>query len=456
MSSVFSDVAHWTAGQCGRAHTFILACLCVVVWGLTGPLFHYSDTWQLVINTGTTIVTFLMVFLMQNTQNRDTAAIQLKLDELIRANENARNAMLTLEDLTEEQLKRMKATFARLAERPGAARGQVARSTGRSAGGEREGRGGKGYDHRHQSQRQDRHGQRLTSWRRLVMQPAVGLSPPVDDVGGGMSSTITRRRATVGVAAALGGATLVARHAHADEAAMLDAARKEGTLTWYIAQVDGETAELMGRAFTAHYPGVKVSVIRTTGQVAYERLMQDLKNNAPQCDVFSTTDISHMPALRKRNEIANFVPDNAAAMAPAFHGLGEDGYFYPTTSTLMLIIYNTQKLKPEEAPRNWPDLLDPKFKGRRRVRPSGVLRLCRLLDAGDAHALRLAVLRQAGEEQSAHRPLWQRSDHAAERRRVRGGTGTARHHVAVGGEGQSDRAAISQPMGRCCASARPR
>ena len=178
-----------------------------------------------------------------------------------------------------------------------------------------------------------------------------------------MSSTITRRRATTGLAA-LGSAALMSRHAHADEAAMLDAARKEGTLTWYIAQVDGETAELMGRAFTAHFPGVKVSVIRTTGQVAYERLMQDLKNNAPQCDVFSTTDISHMPALRKRNEIANFVPDNAAAMAPAFHGLGEDGYFYPTTSTLMLIIYNTLKLKPEEAPRNWSDLLDPKLKGR--------------------------------------------------------------------------------------------
>ena len=178
-----------------------------------------------------------------------------------------------------------------------------------------------------------------------------------------MPSTITRRRATTGLAA-LGGTALMSRHAHADEAAMLDAARKEGTLTWYIAQVDGETAELMGRAFTAHFPGVKVSVIRTTGQVAYERLMQDLKNNAPQCDVFSTTDISHMPALRKRNEIANFVPDNAAAMAPAFHGLGEDGYFYPTTSTLMLIIYNTLKLKPEEAPRNWPDLLDPKLKGR--------------------------------------------------------------------------------------------
>lgn len=178
-----------------------------------------------------------------------------------------------------------------------------------------------------------------------------------------MSKAISRRRAAAGVAA-LGGLALLPGAGRAQEAALLDGARKEGTLTWYIAQVDGETAEVMGRAFTAQYPGVKVSVIRTTGQVAYERLLQDLKNNAPQCDVFSTTDISHMPALRKRNEIASFVPENAAAMAPAFQGLGEDGYFYPTTSTLMLIIYNSQNLKPEEAPKNWTDLLAPKLKGR--------------------------------------------------------------------------------------------
>src|SRR6201995_1734434 len=141
-----------------------------------------------------------------------------------------------------------------------------------------------------------------------------------------MNNGITRRRAAAGLAA-LGSAALLPRRAAADEAALLEGARKEGTLTWYIAQVDGETAEVMGKAFTARYPGVKVSVIRTTGQVAYERLTQDLKNNAPQCDVFSTTDISHMPALRKRNEIAQFVPDNAASIAPAFQGLGEDGYF---------------------------------------------------------------------------------------------------------------------------------
>src|SRR5579863_1834637 len=116
LSATFSHVAQWTAQQCGRASTFILACVVIIVWAVTGPVFDYSDTWQLIINTGTTIVTFLMVFLMQNTQNRDTASIQLKLDELIRANENARNAMLSLEDLTEEQLLRIKATFARLAQ----------------------------------------------------------------------------------------------------------------------------------------------------------------------------------------------------------------------------------------------------------------------------------------------------------------------------------------------------
>ena len=93
-----------------------MAVLTIVVWAATGPLFGYSDTWQLIINTGTTIITFLMVFLIQNTQNRDTAAIQLKLDELIRANENARNRMVCLEDLTEDDLKKVKASFAPLAE----------------------------------------------------------------------------------------------------------------------------------------------------------------------------------------------------------------------------------------------------------------------------------------------------------------------------------------------------
>jgi iron(III) transport system substrate-binding protein len=173
-----------------------------------------------------------------------------------------------------------------------------------------------------------------------------------------MTISITRRAFTTAIAAT------AAVPALADTTALEAEARKEGSLTWYIAQVDSETAEQMGRAFTQQFPGIKVSVIRTTGQVAYERLSQDLKNNAPQCDVFSTTDMAHMPALMKRNALANYVPENAAFMSPAFQGLGDPGYDYPSTSTLMLMIYNSQKVKPEEAPKTWTDLLDPKWKGR--------------------------------------------------------------------------------------------
>ncbi len=104
----------------GHASTFVLACLIVIVWAASGPLFHFSDTWQLVINTGTTIVTFLMVFLLQHAQNRDSTAIQLKLDELIRVNRDARNKLLMLEDLSETELEEIKRAFATLAGTVGA------------------------------------------------------------------------------------------------------------------------------------------------------------------------------------------------------------------------------------------------------------------------------------------------------------------------------------------------
>ncbi|MEK0084760.1 low affinity iron permease family protein [Benzoatithermus flavus] len=116
-NELFSRIANWISRQAGRSYTFILAIAVVVVWAATGPLFGFSDTWQLIINTGTTIVTFLMVFLIQNTQNRDTQAIQLKLDELIRVHREARNRLLTLEDLTDAELDQVKERFARLARR---------------------------------------------------------------------------------------------------------------------------------------------------------------------------------------------------------------------------------------------------------------------------------------------------------------------------------------------------
>ncbi|WP_158745360.1 low affinity iron permease family protein [Acidisphaera sp. L21] len=115
MEQLFSKLAQWTGGQLGKPHTFAGACLIVIIWAVTGPMFGYSDTWQLVINTGTTIITFLMVFLLQHTQNRDTRIIQLKLDELIRSNDNARDALLGLEELTDDDIRRIQAKFAALA-----------------------------------------------------------------------------------------------------------------------------------------------------------------------------------------------------------------------------------------------------------------------------------------------------------------------------------------------------
>jgi low affinity Fe/Cu permease len=111
----YSGFAKSAAHFCGRPRTFALAAAVIVVWIVTGPLFAFSDTWQLVINTGTTIVTFLMVFLIQNTQNRDTEAIQIKLDELIRATQGAHNALLDLEELEEESLDVFRRKYAGLA-----------------------------------------------------------------------------------------------------------------------------------------------------------------------------------------------------------------------------------------------------------------------------------------------------------------------------------------------------
>src|SRR5256885_7987614 len=114
-STWYSRFAKRAAHFCGRPRVFVAAVGVIVVWALAGPLYGFSDTWQLVINTGTTIVTFLMVFLIQNTQNRDSAAVQLKLDELIRAARGAHNALLDLEELTDGDLGRLKGRYRELA-----------------------------------------------------------------------------------------------------------------------------------------------------------------------------------------------------------------------------------------------------------------------------------------------------------------------------------------------------
>ena len=111
MTHFFERISARVASAAGQPHAFILASLTIIIWGLTGPLFRWSDTWQLVINTGTTIVTFLMVFLIQNAQNWDGSAIQAKLDELIRAGGKARNEFIGIEHLTDNQIERIRSAL---------------------------------------------------------------------------------------------------------------------------------------------------------------------------------------------------------------------------------------------------------------------------------------------------------------------------------------------------------
>lgn len=115
VAKTFSTFAQKAAQASGRPMTFLAAVTIIVVWALSGPLFGFGDTWQLVINTGTTIITFLMVFLIQNTQNRDTAALQIKLDELIRINGRATNVLLDLEELDADEIEKLRARYEKLA-----------------------------------------------------------------------------------------------------------------------------------------------------------------------------------------------------------------------------------------------------------------------------------------------------------------------------------------------------
>ena len=126
MKELFRKFAQTTSQAVGSSWSFLLATMVIVIWAVTGPLFHYSDTWQLVINTGTTIITFLMVFLIQNTQNRDAKAIHLKLDELIRGVEGARTHLVDLEAFSDEELDRLQGQFKRIRR----AEGKDERSTG--------------------------------------------------------------------------------------------------------------------------------------------------------------------------------------------------------------------------------------------------------------------------------------------------------------------------------------
>lgn len=169
-----------------------------------------------------------------------------------------------------------------------------------------------------------------------------------------------KRLARLAVAALLVFSPTVAR---ADLKALEEAAKKEGELTWYISHYTSEGAEELGSEFTK-LTGIKVNVVRTTAQVGFQRLLQDIKNNQSLCDVFSSTDIGHFLRLKAEKRFDQYVPESTSKIAPAFQNLDPDGFFHTTSAGLVLLTYNSAKVKAEDAPKNWTDLLDPKWRGK--------------------------------------------------------------------------------------------
>ena len=151
--------------------------------------------------------------------------------------------------------------------------------------------------------------------------------------------------------------------AHADIKALEEGAKKEGELTWYVAHYTSEGAEDLGRGCTEMY-GVKVNVVRTTAQVAYQRLLQDLKNNQTICDLFSSTDVGHYVRLAAEGRFDKYVPEAESKIVPTFRNFDPAGFYHTTSAGLVVLTYNSTKVKAEEAPKKWQDLLDIKWKGK--------------------------------------------------------------------------------------------
>jgi iron(III) transport system substrate-binding protein len=181
----------------------------------------------------------------------------------------------------------------------------------------------------------------------------------------------TRRRVLAGSAAATlaaaGGLiaprSALARDMTAHEKELYEAARKEGgQLTWYTAHSDDTTAQALGREFEALYPGLKATVVRTTAQVAFQRISQEVRAGAMQVDVLSSTDIGHYVYLKDKKLLEKYVPENSAKILDIYKNYDPDGFYHVTSAGLIGIGYNTKLVKEADAPKNWPELLDPKWK----------------------------------------------------------------------------------------------
>jgi iron(III) transport system substrate-binding protein len=178
---------------------------------------------------------------------------------------------------------------------------------------------------------------------------------------------MTTRRAFLKAGAA-GLATLAAsrpalsRDMSAREKELYEAAKREGELTWYTAHSDDVTAQALGRDFEKAYPGIRVSVVRTTAQVAFQRVSQEIKAGAMQVDVFSSTDIGHYVYLKEKALLEKYVPENATKVLDIYKNYDPDGNYHVTSAGMIAIGYNTAKVKEADAPKNWTELTDPRWK----------------------------------------------------------------------------------------------
>jgi len=141
------------------------------------------------------------------------------------------------------------------------------------------------------------------------------------------------------------------------------AARKEGEVTWYVASIDKDNAGVAGNTFAIKY-GIKTNVVQAPTPVMFQRLTQDLTQNASKADVFSSIDVGNFVTLKQQGALLAYRPESAAMLLPAFQGLDKEGMFHATTASVIAIAYNIRALKPDEVPQNWTDLLDPKWSGK--------------------------------------------------------------------------------------------
>ena len=182
-----------------------------------------------------------------------------------------------------------------------------------------------------------------------------------------MSNLTKRRLLTAGAGIIIGGGAAfraAAQDMPEHERQLYEAARREGEITWYSGQYNAETSEDVGRAFNERYPGVRCNVVRSTSQVAFQRLSQDARARVGQCDVFSSTNSGHLTQLKREGRLTQFKPENASGMLPAIQNIDPEGYFHTSFLGLFLMTHNTRLVPEAEAPVSWRDPLDPKWRNK--------------------------------------------------------------------------------------------